>query len=133
MTLASIAVSGPSPRGLITKKIVADINPKWLTNLNWPINTPASSAEHFLSLQALITREIVFAGSLSDGIKSAKSSDGWPQQTLQTISPPFRGDALVSDQCPLILMDKEIVQVILEKEPSVKNPLLIEGFPASAR
>ena len=26
-------------------------------------------------------------------------------------------------------MDKEIVQVILEKEPSVKNPLLIEGFP----
>jgi len=26
-------------------------------------------------------------------------------------------------------MDKEIVQVILENEPSVKNPLLIEGFP----
>jgi uncharacterized protein len=26
-------------------------------------------------------------------------------------------------------MDKEIVQVILEKEPSVKNPILIEGFP----
>ena len=26
-------------------------------------------------------------------------------------------------------MDKEIVQVILEKELSVKNPLLIEGFP----
>ena len=26
-------------------------------------------------------------------------------------------------------MDKEIVQVILEKEPSVKNPILIKGFP----
>jgi uncharacterized protein len=26
-------------------------------------------------------------------------------------------------------MDKETVQVILEKEPSVKNPILIEGFP----
>ncbi len=26
-------------------------------------------------------------------------------------------------------MDKEIVQVILEREPSVKNPILIEGFP----
>ena len=26
-------------------------------------------------------------------------------------------------------MDKDIVQVILEKEPSVKNPILIEGFP----
>lgn len=26
-------------------------------------------------------------------------------------------------------MDKEIVQVILEKQPSVKNPILIEGFP----
>ncbi len=26
-------------------------------------------------------------------------------------------------------MDKEIVQVILEKEPSVKDPILIEGFP----
>src|SRR5512137_1428075 len=26
-------------------------------------------------------------------------------------------------------MDKEIVQVILEKEPSIKNPILIEGFP----
>lgn len=26
-------------------------------------------------------------------------------------------------------MDKEIVQVIFEKEPSVKNPILIEGFP----
>jgi hypothetical protein len=101
MTLASIAVSGPSLRGLITKKIVPDINPKWLTNQNWPINTPASSAVRFLSLQALITREIVFVGSLSDGIKSAKRSDGWPQQTLQTISPPFRSDALVSDQCPI--------------------------------
>jgi len=28
-----------------------------------------------------------------------------------------------------IHMDKEIIQVILEKELSVKNPLLIEGFP----
>jgi uncharacterized protein len=26
-------------------------------------------------------------------------------------------------------MDKEIVQVILEKQPTVKNPILIEGFP----
>jgi uncharacterized protein len=26
-------------------------------------------------------------------------------------------------------MDKETVQVILEKEPSIKNPILIEGFP----
>jgi uncharacterized protein len=26
-------------------------------------------------------------------------------------------------------MDKDIVQVILEKEPSVKDPILIEGFP----
>jgi len=26
-------------------------------------------------------------------------------------------------------MDKDIVQVILEKEPSVENPILIEGFP----
>lgn len=26
-------------------------------------------------------------------------------------------------------MDKDIVQVILEKQPSVKNPILIEGFP----
>ncbi|MCX6668486.1 MAG: proteasome assembly chaperone family protein [Methanothrix sp.] len=26
-------------------------------------------------------------------------------------------------------MDKDIIQVILEKEPSVKNPILIEGFP----
>jgi uncharacterized protein len=26
-------------------------------------------------------------------------------------------------------MDRDIVQVILEKEPSVKNPILIEGFP----
>ncbi len=26
-------------------------------------------------------------------------------------------------------MDKDIVQVILEKKPSVKNPILIEGFP----
>jgi hypothetical protein len=99
MTLASIAVSGPSPRVLITKKIVADINPKWLTNQNWPINTPVSSAGRFLSLQALITREIVFVGSLSDGITSTKSSDGWPQQILQTIRPPFRGDVLISDHC----------------------------------
>jgi len=26
-------------------------------------------------------------------------------------------------------MDKDIVQVILEREPSIKNPILIEGFP----
>lgn len=26
-------------------------------------------------------------------------------------------------------MDKDIVQVVLENEPSVKNPILIEGFP----
>jgi uncharacterized protein len=26
-------------------------------------------------------------------------------------------------------MDKEIIQVILEKEPTVKSPILIEGFP----
>ncbi|VVB68898.1 PAC2 family protein [uncultured archaeon] len=26
-------------------------------------------------------------------------------------------------------MDKDIIQVILEKEPSTKNPILIEGFP----
>ena len=26
-------------------------------------------------------------------------------------------------------MDKDIIQVILEKEPSIKNPILIEGFP----
>lgn len=26
-------------------------------------------------------------------------------------------------------MDEENVQVLLEKKPSVKNPLLIEGFP----
>jgi len=122
MTLASIAVSGPSPRGLITKKIVADINPKWLTNQNWPINTPASSAGRFLSLQALITREIVFAGSLSDGIKSAKSPDGWPQPVLQTIRPPFRSNAPILDQCLLILMDKEIVQVILEWSPQSRTP-----------
>ena len=38
-------------------------------------------------------------------------------------------DVLISDHRQLILMDKEIVQVILEKEPSVKNPILIEGFP----
>jgi hypothetical protein len=34
MTHASIVVFGQSQRGLITKKIVADINRRWLTNLN---------------------------------------------------------------------------------------------------
>jgi hypothetical protein len=38
-------------------------------------------------------------------------------------------DELISDKIQYIHMDKEIVQVILEKELSVKNPLLIEGFP----
>jgi hypothetical protein len=78
MTLASIVVSGPSQRGLITKKIVPDINPKWLTNQNWPINTPASSAGRFLSLQALITREIVFVGFLSD----VRSLQMWPSISI---------------------------------------------------
>ncbi|MDD1758756.1 MAG: PAC2 family protein, partial [Methanotrichaceae archaeon] len=26
-------------------------------------------------------------------------------------------------------MDKDIVQVVLEREPTIKNPVLIEGFP----
>ena len=41
----------------------------------------------------------------------------------------FGSDELISDKSQYIHMDKEIVQVILEKELSVKNPLLIEGFP----
>jgi hypothetical protein len=34
MTLASIVVFGQSQRGHITKKIVVDINRRWLMNLN---------------------------------------------------------------------------------------------------
>jgi len=40
-----------------------------------------------------------------------------------------KSDALIFDKGVSLLMDDDIVQVILEKEPTTKNPVLIEGFP----